>query len=48
MLAGYCRIRTAHTNAVCKENAEFLNNKTAGIYSYRCALKNFYESKAAV
>jgi hypothetical protein len=33
-------------NAICKENAEFLDVEVAGTYS--CALKGFYKYEVAV
>jgi hypothetical protein len=35
----FCENHTKHINNVCGRNAEFLNVKTGGKCSYRCAVK---------
>jgi hypothetical protein len=37
-VAVYCENHTEHTDTLRGQKAEFLNDKTFGTYSYRCAL----------
>jgi hypothetical protein len=35
-VAVYCENHTEHTDALCGQNAEFLNVKACGTYSHYC------------
>jgi hypothetical protein len=39
IIAAYAENRTKHINTPCEQNAEFLNFKAVGVYSYCGALK---------
>jgi hypothetical protein len=42
-IAAYCENHTKHTDTFCRQNAEFLCVKAAGIYSNHWALKRLYQ-----
>jgi hypothetical protein len=39
IIAVYCENHMEHTDTGYRQNAEFLDVKASGTYSYRCALK---------
>jgi hypothetical protein len=42
IIAVYCENHTEHINTLCGQNAEFLNFKAIGRYSYHCRLPFVY------
>jgi hypothetical protein len=44
--AVYCENHMEHIDTLCGQNAQFLNVKVGGIYSYHCAVEGLYSSYA--
>jgi hypothetical protein len=42
----YCENHTEHINTLCGQNAEFVNVKASGMYSYRCTVMYWISENA--